>query len=90
MAWDPEKNERLKIERGISFEDVMDAIVEGNIIVVLKNKNKERYIHQRVFVVNIDDYAYCIPFVEGDDNMFLKTIYPSRKHTKKYIEKGVL
>ncbi len=90
VAWDPEKNERLKIERGISFEDVMDAIVEGNIIVVLKNKNKERYIHQRVFVVNIDDYAYCIPFVEGDDNMFLKTIYPSRKHTKKYIEKGVL
>ena len=90
VAWDPDKNERLKIERGISFEEIMDAIVDGKTITVLKNKNKERYSHQRIFVVNIDDYAFCIPFVEGDEKLFLKTIYASRKHTKKYIEKGAI
>ncbi|MEK7544256.1 MAG: DUF4258 domain-containing protein [Patescibacteria group bacterium] len=90
VAWDQDKNERLKDERGISFEEVMDAIVDGKIIVILRNKNQDRYPNQRVFIVDIDDYIYLIPFVEGEDKLFLKTIYPSRKHTKQYIEKGAL
>lgn len=88
VAWDPKKNERLKVERGISFEEVMDAIVDGKTIAVLENKNKDRFPNQRLFVVEIDDYAYLMPFVEDDEKLFLKTIYPSRKHTRLYIEKG--
>lgn len=90
VAWDPDKNEWLKIERGISFEEVMDAIVDGKIIAILRNKNQDRYPNQRIFIVDIDDYIYLMPFVEGEDKIFLKTIYPSRKHTRHYIEKGVL
>lgn len=90
VAWDPKKNERLKAERGISFEEVMDAIVEGKTIAILRNKNEDRYPNQRVYVVEIDDYAYLVPFVEDDEKVFLKTMYPSRKHTRQYIEKGGL
>lgn len=90
VAWDPKKNEWLKEERGISFEEGMDAIVDGKTIAVLRNKNKDRFPNQRIFVVEIDDYAYLIPFVEDDEKLFLKTIYPSRKHTRQYIEKGGL
>lgn len=90
VAWDPEKNELLKADRGISFEEVMDAIVDGKIIAILRNKNLVRYPNQRIFVVDIDDYVYLVPFVEEEEKIFLKTIYPSRKHTRQYIEKGVL
>lgn len=88
VAWDADKNEWLKAERGISFEEIMEAIMEGNTIAILRHKNIDRHPNQRLFVVNIDNYAYLIPFVEDDEKVFLKTIYPSRKYTKQYIEKG--
>ena len=88
MAWDPAKNEWLKATRGVGFEEVMDAVVEGRVLAVLGHKNFERHPNQRIIVVNIHDYAYIVPFVEDDEKVFLKTVYPSRKHTKRYIEKG--
>lgn len=88
VSWDPDKNEWLKMTRGISFEEIMDAIVEGKTIIIFRHKNIQIHPNQRLFVVNIDNYAYLIPFVEDDEKVFLKTIYPSRKYTKLYIEKG--
>jgi len=88
VAWDVDKNEWLKIARGISFEEIMNAMVEGNAITILRHKNVDRHPNQRLFVVNIDNYAYLVPFVEDDEKVFLKTVYPSRKYTRQYIEKG--
>lgn len=88
VSWDPDKNEWLKMTRGISFEEIMDAIVEGKTIIIFRHKNISQHPNQRLFVVNIDNYAYLIPFVEDDEKVFLKTVYPSRKYTKIYIEKG--
>ena len=58
FAWDNEKNERLKQERGVSFEAVVFHIERGDLIDVLEHPNQERYPGQRIFVVNVDDYAY--------------------------------
>lgn len=85
--WDEEKNRKLKLERGIGFEDVVTAIDEGKLLVTIGHPNKERYPNQKIYIVNIEDYAYLVPFVEDREKKFLKTIYPSRKMTKKYIIK---
>ncbi len=84
--WDPEKNVRLKQERGVSFEEILIAIEEGDILDIVEHPNKGKYPNQRVFVIRLSDYAYLVPFVEDDEKIFLKTIVPSRKATKKYIQ----
>jgi len=63
------------------------AINEGNILDILIHKEQKRYPGQKIFVVQIDKYAYLVPFVEDDEKIFLKTIFPSRKATKNYIFK---
>jgi len=85
--WNNEKNERLKIEREISFEDVLIAIGEKKILDIIEHKNQKRYPSQKMFIINVNDYAYLVPFVEDKNKIFLKTIIPSRKATKKYILK---
>ena len=86
-AWDPEKNEVLKASRGISFEEVVLNIELGNEVDLFEHPNQDQYPGQRISVVIIENYAYLVPFVEGDEELFLKTIIPSRKATKKYVEK---
>lgn len=88
IEWDQEKNEKLKDERGISFEEAMDAIVGDGLLTILENPNKERYNNQRLYIVDIFGYAHVVPCVEDKEKIFLKTVYPSRKYTKQYIEKG--
>lgn len=88
--WDNKKNEKLKAERGISFEEVANAIVEGHLLTTIDHPNIKKYSKQRIFIVEFDEYAYAVPYVEDSEKLFLKTIYPSRKYTYKYIEKGVL
>jgi hypothetical protein len=83
--WCNEKNLLLKETRGISFEKIVVLIEEGYLLDILEHTNKEIYAHQKVLVVNVDDYIYAIPFVENDNERFLKTIIPSRKYTKKYL-----
>lgn len=80
--WNDEKNRKLKDERGMGFEDIILAIDEGKLLVTLKHPKR---LNQKIYVVNVDNYAYLVPFVEDDKKRFLKTIYPSRKMTKKYI-----
>jgi hypothetical protein len=83
--WDPVKNEKLKVGREVGFEDVLVAIGEGRVLDIVEHSRKERYPNQKIFVVNINEYAYLVPFVEDDEKVFLKTIIPSRKATRQYI-----
>ncbi len=85
FAWNPEKNALLKRERGVSFEEVVLNIQLGFEVDVFEQPNQDRYPGQRISVVLIEGYAYLIPYVEDDDEIFLKTIIPSRKATKLYI-----
>lgn len=86
FSWDQDKNELLKAERQVSFADIVLYIEMGFLLDILEHPNQEKYKGQRIFVVNIDDYVYLVPFVENDDEVFLKTIIPSRKATKKYLK----
>lgn len=83
--WNNEKNLRLKRERGISFEQVVMHIDQGDLVDIVTHHNPERYAHQKILVVNIDAYIYLVPFVEDDRGFFLKTIIPSRKATRDYL-----
>ena len=86
FAWNPEKNEELIKERGISFERVIQHIENEQVLDVVKHPNTSKYPNQYIFVLEIDNYAYLVPFVENDSEIFLKTIIPSRKATRKYLE----
>ena len=72
-------------ERSISFEEVVLNIQLGNEVDIFEHPNQERYPGQRISVVVIEGYAYLVPFVENEEEIFLKTIIPSRKATKKYL-----
>jgi len=85
VDWNAAKNEILKTERGISFEDVMAAFVEEGLLDIIKHPNEQKYSHQKMIIVNVDDYVYLVPFVEDDEKIFLKTILPSREATKRYL-----
>jgi uncharacterized DUF497 family protein len=87
FAWDEAKNEKLKAERGIGFEEIVFLIGRGQLLDTLEHPNQERYAGQRIFVVQREDYVYLVPFVEDDRQIALKTIIPSRKATKKYLGK---
>ncbi len=82
INWNPEKNKKLIQERGISFEICLIKIESGEILDILENKN---YKNQKIFILEIESYNYLIPFVENEKEVFLKTIIPSRKFTKKYL-----
>ncbi|MFT5576908.1 MAG: uncharacterized DUF497 family protein [Bermanella sp.] len=84
IAWSPEKNEWLKAERGVSFEDVVFHITAGDILQTIDHPNQTKYPEQQIHLIAIEDYVYLVPFVESEDDVFLKTIIPSRKATKNY------
>ena len=86
-TWDNEKNKKLIAERQISFEEIVLYIgKEGYLLDTVTHPNQEKYKGQRVFVVRAGDYVYLVPFEEKEDTVFLKTIIPSRKATKKYLK----
>ena len=90
MVWEgenPENNARLKHERGVGFEAAVFHIERGDLLDILQHPNQARYAGQWIFVVNIDGYAYLVPFVEGKGEVFLKTIIPSRKATTLYLRR---
>lgn len=84
-AWNSEKNEQLISEREISFEDIVVSIHMGNEVDIYDHPNQSRYPGQKISVVIVEDYAFLVPFVENDEEIFLKTIIPSRKATKQYL-----
>ena len=88
--WDKEKNERLRIERDICFEDILTILEEKDFLDVVEHPNTIKYPNQKMFVIEWDEYVYLVPFVEDEEKYFLKTIIPSRKATKQYFEKKKL
>lgn len=86
FSWSEAKNKRLLVERGISFEDIVLYIEKGFLLDVLEHPNPEKYPGQKIFVVQIEAYVYLVPFIESEDEVFLKTIIPSRKATRKYLK----
>lgn len=83
--WNQEKNEWLRIERGISFENIIYHLDHDGLLDAIEHPNKKQYPNQRIFIINVEGYVYLVPFVETEDTIFLKTIIPSRKMTKLYL-----
>ena len=84
FEWNEEKNIILSEERNISFEDVIFALKNDNLLDIILSPTHEG---QKCFVVEMKSYAYIIPYVKVNDTQyFLKTIYPSRKYTKIYLK----
>jgi uncharacterized DUF497 family protein len=85
FIWDVDKNEWLKKERGVSFENVLVAITVGDLLDTVVHPNQAKYPNQRMYVVRINDYAYLVPFVEAENEIALKTIIPNRQATQNYL-----
>ena len=81
LNWSTEKNELLKSERGISFEEIVYQIESGGLLGIEQHPAR---INQKIYIVELDDYAFVVPFVENDQEIFLKTVFPSQKYTKRY------
>ena len=86
--WNTEKNLTLKTERGLSFEEIVLAIEQGQILDVVQHPNQAQYPNQPIYVVNLENYVYLVPFVQDGEIIFLKTIIPSRKATRDYLRKS--
>jgi hypothetical protein len=85
LNWDSKRNERLKREREISFEQIAYLIESGQIIGIEENPG---HSNQKIYILAIENYAFIVPYVENDNEIFLKTAFPSRKYTKRYGLKG--
>jgi uncharacterized DUF497 family protein len=83
--WSHEKNELLKAERGISFEEIVLLIESGHILGIEENPART---NQKIYILEIENYAFVVPFVENQNEIFLKTAFPSRKYTKRSGLKG--
>jgi len=83
--WNDEKNEMLKKVRGVSFEQVELAIASGDLVDRIKHPNPVKYPNQKVFWVTIENYIYSVPYIEDNEKIFLKTIIPNSKATKKCL-----
>jgi uncharacterized DUF497 family protein len=88
IRWNADKSLSLKSERGVSFEEVLSAISQGGLLRVMDHPNRAKYGHQKMLVVRIRDYAYLVPFVENEQQIFLKSIMPSRKATRDFLSGG--
>ena len=84
--WNNEKNMMLKRDRNISFERIIVAIEQDGLLDILGHPNKEKYPNQLLLLVEIDRYVYVVLCVLENDFCFLKTIFPSRKYTSKYLD----
>ena len=86
INWNKEKNEWLKLNRNICFEDILFYLDNDLVIDDIEHPNKEKFLNQRIMVFDINEYIYLVPYVESKNEIFLKTIIPSRKATKSYLE----
>jgi len=83
--WSDEKNAILKKERDLAFEEIVFHITHHDLLDIIQHPNQEKYPNQKMFVVNVENYVCLVPFVENDEIIFLKTIFPSRKMIQKYL-----
>lgn len=87
-TWNPEKDAALRAKFGFGFERILAALAGDQLLDDRGHPNVERYGHQRQLVVEIEGYAWIVPYVEDDEEIFLKTFFPSRKATKEYLERA--
>ncbi|OEU67364.1 MAG: toxin [Desulfovibrio sp. S3730MH75] len=85
INWNSTKNQQLVAQRGISFEDIVFYMQQGQLLDDIKHPNSDKYPEQRIFVINVDNYVHLVPYVENRQEIFLKTVIPSRKATKQYL-----
>ena len=84
IKWDEEKNQILQIQRGLSFEMVVECLENGNILARREHHNKDKYPNHYIFILQLDVYICYVPFIENENEIFLKTIIPSRKLKKEF------
>ncbi|NDY97125.1 BrnT family toxin [Wenzhouxiangella limi] len=87
INWNPDKNKQLQSERGIRFEDVLLHLLTDDILDTFDHPKPSRYPDQKIHAIRLEDYVYLVPFIETEDEVFLKTIIPSRKATKQYQDR---
>jgi len=85
FQWDNAKNEWLKENRGLCFEKVVILLEREDVLEIVNHPNQDKYSGQKIATVKIGDYAYLVPYVQEREEIFLKTIIPSRKATNKYV-----
>lgn len=85
FRWDEKKNVLLKEQRGVSFEMVVVLLERGEVLDILEHSDEMRYAGQKIAVVDLGGYAHLVPYVEQGEEIFLKTVIPSRKATRKYL-----
>ena len=83
--WSEQKSDRLRQERGVTFEEIVYHITHGGLLDTIEHPNQKAYSGQRIFIVNVEGYACLVPYLEDEQRLFLKTIIPSRKMTRKYL-----
>ena len=88
--WSDEKDNKLRKERGIGFEDILFHISSGDLLGVVPHPNVQKYPDQKIMYVRVDDYVYIVPYVDGNGRKFLKTIIPSRRATKEFNQRKEL
>jgi len=87
ILWNTDKNLLLKERRGLGFEDIVEALADGRLLADLPNSS-QKFPHQRIYVVEIDGYAVLVPYIEDDNGIFLKTAFPDRKATRKFLKEN--
>ena len=88
IRWNADKNAELMRERGVSFEEILSSTEQGGLLATLVHPNARKYPNQRIWVVKIREYAHLVPFVETQEEIFLKTIMPSRKATRQFVDEA--
>jgi len=84
ISWDSDKNEKLQNERNVSFEEIAFIIKNDNVIDIIDNPSSN-FDNQKCFIIEFENYIWVVPYVENGNDIFLKTAFPSRKHTKTYL-----
>jgi uncharacterized DUF497 family protein len=67
LNWNSDKNETLKHERGISFDEIAYLIESGQIIGIEENPGRS---DQKLYILEIDNHAIVVPFVENELKYF--------------------
>lgn len=79
FVFDQAKNQKLFMQRGITFEQAIEIIAKNGILLDFQHPNTEKYPKQRIMVIEVENYPYCIPYTMNDNKIFLKTIFPDRR-----------
>jgi uncharacterized DUF497 family protein len=83
FRWDSEKTDLLKKNRGVCFEQIVLLMERGDVLETIEHPNQDKYPGQKIAIIGIEDYVYLVPYIDNGDELFLKTIIPSRKATNK-------